>query len=248
MAPNKFRPVSRIGDQVFEHAQNTSLQRAITTSLDLLAMGSEGLGRSVQRWLELQGAVNALIDSKTAGKGDKAAPPGIRQRLEKKARRMRGLYDLIIVYLYDYKLVLLVTILTQLSLTPQEGMFRMHMMGKRVNFAARSVISPDVYLSPGEIGVPPYFAKKLSFPERVTPHNVERLRALVVRGAEEHPGAVAVEDDRGRVVLLERMSKDKREALAKGLLRGATEAGAVGGARADRGRTQVKGWGWVLMG
>ncbi len=28
----------------------------------------------------------------------------------------------------------------------------------------------------GEIGVPPYFAMRLSFPERVTPHNVEQLR------------------------------------------------------------------------
>ena len=46
------------------------------------------------------------------------------------------------------------------------------MMGKRVNFAARSVISPDPYLASGEIGVPPYFAKRLSFPERVTPWNV----------------------------------------------------------------------------
>ena len=46
-------------------------------------------------------------------------------------------------------------------------------MGKRVNFAARSVISPDPYLASGEIGVPPYFAKRLSFPERVTPWNVK---------------------------------------------------------------------------
>ena len=46
------------------------------------------------------------------------------------------------------------------------------MMGKRVNFAARSVISPDPYLAAGEIGVPPYFATRLSFPERVTPWNV----------------------------------------------------------------------------
>ena len=46
------------------------------------------------------------------------------------------------------------------------------MMGKRVNFAARSVISPDPTMPAGEIGVPPYFAVRLSFPERVTPWNV----------------------------------------------------------------------------
>ena len=46
-------------------------------------------------------------------------------------------------------------------------------MGKRVNFACRSVISPDPYLGSGEIGVPPYFAVRLSVPERVTPLNVQ---------------------------------------------------------------------------
>ena len=36
----------------------------------------------------------------------------------------------------------------------KEGLFRKHMMGKRVNYAARSVISPDPYISVDEIGVP----------------------------------------------------------------------------------------------
>ena len=58
------------------------------------------------------------------------------------------------------------------QLEKKEGLFRKNMMGKRVNFAARSVISPDPYLAAGEIGVPPYFAARLSFPERVTPWNV----------------------------------------------------------------------------
>ena len=59
------------------------------------------------------------------------------------------------------------------QLEKKEGLFRKNMMGKRVNFAARSVISPDPYLAAGEIGVPPYFALRLSFPERVTPWNVQ---------------------------------------------------------------------------
>jgi hypothetical protein len=53
------------------------------------------------------------------------------------------------------------------QLEKKEGLFRKNMMGKRVNFAARSVISPDPYISAGEIGIPPYFAKRLSFPEQV---------------------------------------------------------------------------------
>lgn len=50
-------------------------------------------------------------------------------------------------------------------LEKKEGAFRQKMMGKRVNFACRSVISPDPYLGVHEIGVPPYFALRLTYPE-----------------------------------------------------------------------------------
>lgn len=81
------------------------------------------------------------------------------------------------------------------------------MMGKRVNYACRSTISPDPYLNVGEIGVPPYFAKNLSFPEVVTAWNAEKLRNLVERGANEYPGALSVEDNKGRVISLAKMTK-----------------------------------------
>ncbi|KAI8463429.1 MAG: hypothetical protein J3K34DRAFT_526989 [Monoraphidium minutum] len=97
------------------------------------------------------------------------------------------------------------------------------MMGKRVNFAARSVISPDPFIGAGEIGVPPYFASRLSYPEYVTPWNVERLRRLVERG-NDYPGAVAVEDDAG--------PPQKRSGLAKRLLTGCP---GVGGAKGGKG-------------
>ncbi|KAK2633564.1 hypothetical protein Ddye_032678 [Dipteronia dyeriana] len=50
-------------------------------------------------------------------------------------------------------------------LEKKEGLFRQKMMGKRVNYACRSVISPDPYLAVNEIGIPPYFALKLTYPE-----------------------------------------------------------------------------------
>lgn len=50
-------------------------------------------------------------------------------------------------------------------LEKKEGLFRMNMMGKRVNYACRSVISPDPYISVNEIGIPPYFATRLTYPE-----------------------------------------------------------------------------------
>ena len=94
----------------------------------------------------------------------------------------------------------------------------MNMMGKRVNYAARSVIMPDPFIRTSEIGVPPVFAKKLTFPEHVTAHNVDLMRRLVENGADEHPGANAIEDERGRVIHLERFTREKRVAIAKTLL------------------------------
>lgn len=52
-------------------------------------------------------------------------------------------------------------------LEKKSGIVRQKMMGKRVNFACRSVISPDPYLAVNEIGIPPYFAMKLTYPEVV---------------------------------------------------------------------------------
>ena len=46
------------------------------------------------------------------------------------------------------------------------------MMGKRVNFAARSVITPDPNLEVEEVGIPDVFAKKLTYPTPVTSWNV----------------------------------------------------------------------------
>lgn len=62
----------------------------------------------------------------------------------------------------------------------KEGLFRMKMMGKRVNHAARSVISPDPYLNTNQVGIPLILAKKLVFPEYVNEYNLEKLRELVI--------------------------------------------------------------------
>ena len=70
----------------------------------------------------------------------------------------------------------------------KEGLFRMHMMGKRVNYAGRSVISPDPFIATYELGIPEIFAKKLTYPELVTPHNVHELRQLILNGPDVHPG------------------------------------------------------------
>jgi DNA-directed RNA polymerase I subunit RPA1 len=116
------------------------------------------------------------------------------------------------------------------QLEKKQGLFRMNMMGKRVNYAARSVIMPDPYIRTSEIGIPPVFATKLTFPEHVTVHNVELMRKLVENGPEVHPGANAIEDERGRIIHLDRFTAEKRAAIAKTLL--ATPATATGAASA----------------
>ena len=79
----------------------------------------------------------------------------------------------------------------------------MKMMGKRVNFGGRSVISPDPNITTDQIGVPVFMARKLTFPESVCNTNVERLRKLVLNGSAEHPGANMIEDeDTGHQILL----------------------------------------------
>ena len=62
------------------------------------------------------------------------------------------------------------------------------MMGKRVNFAARSVISPDPYIATNEIGVPLYFAKNLTYPEPVNHFNYHKLKQAVINGPNKWPG------------------------------------------------------------
>lgn len=75
-------------------------------------------------------------------------------------------------------------------LEKKEGLFRRNMMGKRVNYAARSVISPDPYISTNEVGVPQIFAKKLTYPESVTPWNYHVLKQAVINGPLVYPGLV----------------------------------------------------------
>lgn len=64
----------------------------------------------------------------------------------------------------------------------------MHMMGKRVNFSARSVITPDPNLNIEEIGIPEEFAKSLTYPVAVTSWNVTELRKMIMNGPNVHPG------------------------------------------------------------
>ena len=64
----------------------------------------------------------------------------------------------------------------------KEGRFRSNLSGKRVNFSARTVVSPDPWLSINQVGVPTFAARELTVPVVVTKNNIETLRELVKRG------------------------------------------------------------------
>lgn len=108
-------------------------------------------------------------------------------------------------------------------LEKKEGMFRQKMMGKRVNYSCRSVISPDPYLAVNEIGIPPNFALELTYPERVTPWNLVKLRKAIINGPVIHPGATHYADKLGikklrKEHLKERISISRKLPSSRGLL------------------------------
>lgn len=61
----------------------------------------------------------------------------------------------------------------------KDGIIRNNLLGKRVDFSARTVIGPDPSLRFNEIAVPEEIADNLSFPEHVNDHNIETLQQLV---------------------------------------------------------------------
>jgi len=73
--------------------------------------------------------------------------------------------------------------LTQ-RLKGKEGRFRSNLSGKRVNFSARTVISPDPLLSINEVGVPITAARELTVPLHVNENNIEKVRQMVAGGTE----------------------------------------------------------------
>ncbi|MBU0899088.1 MAG: DNA-directed RNA polymerase subunit A' [Nanoarchaeota archaeon] len=67
-------------------------------------------------------------------------------------------------------------------LKAKEGRIRGNLLGKRVNFSARTVISPDPRLSINEVGVPEVIAEELTLPEYVTHVNQSYIKNLIRDG------------------------------------------------------------------
>jgi len=94
-------------------------------------------------------------------------------------------------------------------LKTKEGRFRGNLAGKRVNFSARTVISPDPMIDLHDVGVPEIIAKELTVPVRVNEKNIEELKKLVINGSDVWPGANYVIRPDGRRKKVTELNKEE---------------------------------------
>ena len=87
-------------------------------------------------------------------------------------------------------------------LNGKAGRVRGNLMGKRVDFSARSVITPDPQLSIKELGVPIKIAKNLTKPVTINNKNKNYLTKLLINGPDEYPGAKILERKTGESISL----------------------------------------------
>ncbi|KAK3191831.1 hypothetical protein K4F52_002257 [Lecanicillium sp. MT-2017a] len=191
--PNRYRPEARTGDSQISEAQQNSLYKGILRGGGKIAQIYNALADKRADITQLHVAWTELQEAVNS-LIDKTKNP-VQGAAAK--RNEDGIKQ---------------------KLEKKEGLFRMNMMGKRVNYAARSVISPDPNIETNEIGVPPVFAKKLTYPEPVTSHNFRDMQQAVINGVDKWPGAFAIENENGQIVSLRNKSVDERISLANQLL------------------------------
>jgi len=198
--PNKYRPEAKTGDSEIAEAQQNSLYKQILTQCEILNQirkeMSDAIPGSVVRRRDFNDLQNVWVRLQDAVNSlidrDRNPIQGAAGKQNEDGIKQK--------------------------LEKKDGLFRKNMMGKRVNFAARSVISPDPNIETNEIGVPPVFAKKLTYPEPVTNHNFYDLKEAVLNGVNKWPGAAAIENENGQVINLRTKNFEERQALANQLL------------------------------
>lgn len=78
------------------------------------------------------------------------------------------------------------------KLEKKEGRVRGNLMGKRVNFSARTVITADPNISIDELGVPEDIAMVLTVPITVTKYNINEMYQYIYNGPKKWPGAKTI--------------------------------------------------------
>jgi DNA-directed RNA polymerase beta' subunit len=199
VAASRFRPPTKLGESTYEHPQNLCLSKIMKLNDTLVDLGLGGgpgaeTRKSKDGSVDLRRAIVAYMELQNSVNGLLDSS---------KAARSNGVEP---------------TPGIKQLLEKKAGLFRQNMMGKRVNYAARTVISPDPFLRTDQVGVPLRFAKKLHFKQPVTSWNVEEMRVAVINGPDLWPGATHVEDEYGVVTDLAFLDRAGRTARANALL------------------------------
>ena len=101
----------------------------------------------------------------------------------------------------------------------KEGRIRHNLAGKRTNFSARTVVSPDPMLKINEVGVPQEMANNLTVPERVTEWNFNYLKKFVENGPKKYPGAnYIIRPDGKRKTITDETKEEILEEFAVGFI------------------------------
>ena len=199
--PTRFRLPSKLGEEIHENSQNQLLSKILTTSLLIRDLNDE---------------MSKLEKDKVSVEDRRIIFSRLMNAFVTIQNDVNGFIDSTKVQGNNGGKV--PTPGVKQALEKKEGLFRKHMMGKRVNYAARSVISPDPNIETNEIGVPPVFATKLTYPEPVTAYNIAELRQAVINGPDKWPGALQIQNEDGSLVSLIGMSLEQRKALANQLM------------------------------
>ncbi|XP_063551801.1 DNA-directed RNA polymerase I subunit RPA1 isoform X3 [Gorilla gorilla gorilla] len=224
--PSRYRPVSRLGDQMFTNGQTVNLQavmKDVVLIRKLLALMAQ------EQKLPEEVATPTTDEEKDSliaiDRSFLSTLPGqsLIDKLYNIWIRLQSHVNIVFDSEMDKLMMDKYPGIRQI-LEKKEGLFRKHMMGKRVDYAARSVICPDMYINTNEIGIPMVFATKLTYPQPVTPWNVQELRQAVINGPNVHPGASMVINEDGSRTALSAVNMTQREAVAKQLLTPATGA------------------------
>lgn len=181
--PSIFRPSRFMKGEKFNHPETTAYRNLLEASNIISLLNLTISDKKIDKSLDISmGKIMEAVRGRT-----------LAEKVHNAYLNLQARYNLI----YDSESLggeVNINGLKQL-LEKKEGLFRMHMMGKRVNYACRSVITPDPYLDVDEIGIPLVFAKKLTFAEPVNSLNAIQLRKQVTNGPEKHPGALFIQQN-----------------------------------------------------
>ena len=143
---------------------------------------SNALGEVINSWTTLlQYYVATLVDNKM---------PGVAAFAQRSGRPLKSIKE---------------------RLNGKGGRVRGNLMGKRVDYSARSVITPDPNLSIKELGIPLKIAKNITRPVVVNRRNKQFLTKLVQNGPGEYPGAKILVKKNGTKIYLDNVDKESIE-------------------------------------